>query len=171
VVGDGPHPGVVDRGDLESRLAADVRAVTAGSDRIGRLFASMHDVSNNDLDALLHVIVAETSGAPLTAGDMRERLGVTAPAVTYLVDRMIASGHVRRETDPRDRRKVLLRYSEHGREVAGRFFGPLGGHMHTSMAEIPDEDLIAAHRVLVAVLHAMETYRAELAVHIDVSET
>ncbi len=131
----------------------------------------MHNVSNNDLDALLHVIVAETSGAPLTAGDMRERLGVTAPAVTYLVDRMIASGHIRRETDPRDRRKVLLRYSEHGREVAGRFFGPLGGHMHTSMAEIPDADLIAAHRVLVAVLHAIETYRAELAVHIDVSET
>ncbi len=171
MVGDGPHPGVLDRGDLESRLAADVRAVTAGSDRIGRLFASMHNVSNNDLDALLHVIVAETSGAPLTAGDMRERLGVTAPAVTYLVDRMIASGHIRRETDPTDRRKVLLRYSEHGREVAGRFFGPLGELMHTSMAEIPDEDLIAAHRVLVAVLHAMETYRAELAVHIDVSET
>ena len=131
MVGDGPHPGVVDRGELESRLAADVRAVTAGSDRIGRLFASMHNVSNNDLDALLHVIVAETSGAPLTAGDMRERLGVTAPAVTYLVDRMIASGHIRRETDPRIRCKVLLRYSEHGREVAGRFFGPLGGHMHT----------------------------------------
>jgi hypothetical protein len=31
------------------------------------------------------------------------------------------------------------------------------------MAEIPDDDLIAAHRVLVAVLYAMETYRAELA--------
>jgi hypothetical protein len=31
------------------------------------------------------------------------------------------------------------------------------------MAEISDEDLTAAHRVLVAVLRAMETYRAELA--------
>jgi len=135
------------------------------------MFASMHNVSNNDLDALLHVIVAETSGAPLTAGDMRERLGVTAPAVTYLVDRMIASGHIRREADPEDRRKVILRYSEHGREVAGRFFGPLGGHMHAAMAQFPDEDLVAAHRVLVAVLGAMETYRSELAKDIDVTET
>src|SRR3954467_804163 len=64
VVGDGPHR-VVDRGELESRLPAGVRAGTAGSGRIGRLFASMHNVSNNDLDALLHVILAETSGAPL----------------------------------------------------------------------------------------------------------
>ena len=115
----------------------------------------MHHISNNDLDALLHVIVAETAGAPLTAGDMRQRLGVSAPAVTYVIDRMIASGHIRRETDPLDRRKVILRYSDHGLQVARRFFGPLGGHMRASMADLPDEDLIAAHRVLDAVSNAM----------------
>ena len=141
MVDDDPHPRAVDRGELESRLAADVRAVTAGSDRIGRIFANMHHISNNDLDALLHVIVAETAGAPLTAGDMRQRLGVSAPAVTYVIDRMIASGHIRRETDPLDRRKVILRYSDHGLQVARQFFGPLGGHMHDSMADLPDEDL------------------------------
>ena len=171
MVDDDPHPHAVDRGELESRLAADVRAVTAGSDRIGRIFANMHHISNNDLDALLHVIVAETAGAPLTAGDMRQRLGVSAPAVTYVIDRMISSGHIRRETDPLDRRKVILRYSDHGLQVARRFFGPLGGHMRTSMADLPDQDLIAAHRVLDAVSNAMQMYRAELADNIDVSET
>jgi DNA-binding MarR family transcriptional regulator len=167
----GSSTGAVDRGELESRLAADVRALNAGSDRIGRVFASLHDVSNNDLDALLHVIVAETAGSPLTSGDMRERLGVSAPAITYVVDRMIASGHIRRETDPTDRRKVILRYSEHGLQVARRFFGPLGAHMHTAMSNLSDDDLLAAHRVLAAVSDAMETYRAELATHIDVSDT
>lgn len=171
MVDDGPHPRTVDRGELESRLAADIRAVTADSDRLGRIFAHMHHISNNDLDALLHVIVAETAGAPLTAGDMRQRLGVSAPAVTYVIDRMIASGHIRRETDPADRRKVILRYSDHGLQVARHFFGPLGGHMHAAMAEIPDEDLVAAHRVLAALSHAMHVYRAELAINIDVSET
>ncbi len=145
--------------------------MTADSDRLGRIFAHMHHISNNDLDALLHVIVAEWAGAPLTAGDMRERLGVSAPAVTYVIDRMIASGHIRRETDPADRRKVILRYSDHGLQVARQFFGPLGGHMHAAMAEFPDQDLIAARRVLAALSHAMGVYRAELAVNIDVSET
>ncbi len=166
-----PSTRTVDRRELESRLAADVRAVNADSDRIGRVFASQHDVSNNDLDALLHVIVAETAGSPLTSGDMGERLGVSAPAVTYVVDRMIASGHIRRESDPADRRKVILRYSQHGLEVARRFFGPLGAHMHTALSDLPDDDLEAAHRVLAAVSRAMETYRAELAARIDVSDT
>jgi DNA-binding MarR family transcriptional regulator len=171
VVDEGTHPRTVDRGELESRLARNIRAVTAGSDRIGRIFANMHHISNNDLDALLHVIVAETAGAPLTAGDMRRRLGVSAPAVTYVIDRMIASGHIRRETDPGDRRKVILRYSDHGLQVARRFFGPLGEHLHAAMADLPDEDLAAAHRVLDAVSHAMALYRRDLADHIDVSET
>ena len=171
MVGDVPQSRIVDRGELESRLAADIRAITAGSDRLGRIFANMHHISNNDLDALLHVIVAESAGAPLTAGDMRQRLGVSAPAVTYVIDRMIASGHIRRETDPADRRKVILRYSDHGLQVARQFFGPLGGHMQAAMAAFPDQDLVAARRVLAALSHAMEVYRAELAVNIDVSET
>ena len=43
--------------------------------------------------------------------------------------------------------------------------------MRASMADLPDEDLIAAHRVLDAVSNAIDVYRAELADHIDVSET
>lgn len=171
MTGDGAPPGAVERAELVSRLAADVRAINAQSDRIGRIFASLHNVSNNDLDALLHVIVAETQGSPLTSGDMRDRLGVSAPAVTYVVDRMIASGHIRREADPADRRKVILRYSEHGLQVARQFFQPVGVHMRTALEDFSDEDLVGAHRVMTAISQAMETYRPELAGHIDVSET
>jgi hypothetical protein len=39
-----------------------------------------HDVAANDFRALLHIMVAETSGAPLTAGDLRQRMGVSGPA-------------------------------------------------------------------------------------------
>ena len=70
-------------------------------------------------------MVAETSGAPLTAGELRQRMGVSGAAITYLVERMIASGHVRRESDPADRRKVILRVADHGLQVARGFFTPL----------------------------------------------
>jgi DNA-binding MarR family transcriptional regulator len=103
-----------DRAALESQIAADVRAMTAESDDIGRHFANRHELSANDFRALLHVMVAETSGSPLTAGELRARMGMSGAAITYLVERMIVSGHFRRESDPADRRKVLLRVADDG---------------------------------------------------------
>lgn len=147
------------RDELERAISTDMRVFSASSDRITRVFAGQHDISNNDLDALLHVIVADTAGAPLTSGELRERLGVTAASVTYLVDRMIESGHLRREAHPADRRKVILRYSDHGLEVARSYFGPLAALNSESMATLPDEDLAAAHRVFTALIEAMTAFR------------
>jgi DNA-binding MarR family transcriptional regulator len=150
------------RSALESVIAADVRAMTAESDQIGRHFAGRHEVAANDFRALLYIMVAEAAGAPLTAGDLRRRMGVSGAAITYLVERMIASGHVRRESDPADRRKVLLRVADHGMDVARGFFTPLAEHTRRALADIPDEDLAAAHRTFAAVIDAMRAFRAEL---------
>ncbi|MBP1818828.1 winged helix-turn-helix transcriptional regulator [Mycobacterium sp. OAE908] len=150
------------RGALESVIAADVRAMTAESDQIGRHFAGRHEVAANDFRALLHIMVAEAAGAPLTAGDLRHQMGVSGAAITYLVERMIASGHVRRESDPDDRRKVILRVADHGMDVARGFFTPLAEHTRRALAGIPDADLAAAHRTFTAVIDAMRAFRAEL---------
>ena len=150
------------RNALESVIAADVRAMTAESDQIGRHFAGRHEVAANDFRALLYIMVAEAAGVPLTAGDLRHRMGVSGAAITYLVERMIASGHVRRESDPADRRKVLLRVADHGMDVARGFFTPLAEHTRRALADIPDEDLAAAHRTFAAVIDAMRAFRAEL---------
>ena len=66
-----------------------MRAVTAQSDRLGRYFARQNGVSGNDFHALLHVMVAETAGTPLTMAQLRQRMDVSPAAITYLVDRMI----------------------------------------------------------------------------------
>lgn len=151
-----------DRTALEALIAADVRALSAESDQIGRVFAGLHDVAANDFRALLHIMVAETAGSPLTAGELRARMGVSGAAITYLVERMIDSGHIRRDFDPDDRRKVLLRYADHGMTVARAFFTPLAGHTHDAMAGLPDDDLVAAHRTFTALIDAMRAFRAEL---------
>jgi DNA-binding MarR family transcriptional regulator len=107
-------------------------------------------------------MVAETAGSPLTAGELRKRMGMSGAAITYLVERMIASGHVRRGTDPADRRKVILRYADHGMTVARAFFTPLAEHTRRALTDLPDEDLAAAHRTFAALIEAMRTFRAEL---------
>jgi DNA-binding MarR family transcriptional regulator len=139
-------------------MSADMRAVTAQSDRVGRYFARQHDVSGNDFHALLHVMVAETAGTPLTMAQLRQRMDVSPAAITYLVDRMIDAGHIRRESDPADRRKALLRYEASGMELAHDFFNPLGVNLRAALAELPDEDLAAAHRVFSAMVAAMSVF-------------
>jgi DNA-binding MarR family transcriptional regulator len=152
-----------ERAALESQITADLRILTAESDQIGRIFAVAHEVRPTDFRALLHVMVAETVGRPITSGELRRQMGLSGAAITYLVDRMMASGHITRQSDPADRRKVILRYSESGLDTARAFFAPLGLHAHTAMADLPDADLSAAHRVFTALIEAMRRYQGELA--------
>ncbi len=151
-----------DRGALESRMAADVRALTAESDEIGRVFAARHDVAANDFRALLHVMVAETAGTPLTAGDLRRQMGLSAAAITYLVERMMASGHFLRESDPSDRRKVILRVADQGMTVAREFFTPLAEQTRGALTEFSDDELDIGHRVFTALIEAMRAFRRDL---------
>jgi DNA-binding MarR family transcriptional regulator len=151
------------RAELERELSADMRAITAQSDRIGRHFARTNEVGSSDFHALLHIMVSETAGTPLTLAQLRQRMDVSPAAITYLVDRMIDAGHIRREPDPEDRRKWLLRYEESGMTLAHAFFRPLGIHLSKAMADLSDRDLLAAHRVFTAMIAAMATFEDELA--------
>jgi DNA-binding MarR family transcriptional regulator len=151
-----------DRVRLEALIAADARALTAESDQMGRVFAAAHRLGTSDFRALLHILVAETSGAPLTSGELRQKMGLSAAAITYLVERMINSGHIRRDTHAEDRRKVILRYSDPGLDTARSFFTPLGVHTRAALDELPDADLAAAHRVFTALISAMRHFQGEL---------
>lgn len=151
-----------DRAALEALIAADVRALTAESDQIGHSFAARHALTANDFRALLHVTVAENADEPLTAGELRKRMGMSGAAITYLVERMIASGHLLRDSDPADRRKVMLRVADQGVAVARDFFTPLAEHTHDALADLPVGDLAAAHFVLESLIEAMGAFRARL---------
>ncbi len=147
---------------LEWLISADLREVSTESDQIGRLFAASHDLRPNDFRALLHIMVAETAGLPMTSGDLSHRMGLSGSAITYLVDRLIDAGHIRRDSHPDDRRKVVLRHGDSAVATARSFFSPLGEHTHLALADLPDSDLEAAHRVLAGLIVAMRGFREEL---------
>ena len=46
--------------------------------------------------------------------------------------------------------------------VARGFFTPLAEHTRRALADLPDEDLAAAHRTFTAVVDAMRAFRGEL---------
>ncbi len=143
-------------------IVADVQALSAESDRLGRTFSALHELSPNDFHALLHVMVAEAEGTPVTQRELSQRIDVTGAAITYLVDRMVKSGHLRREPHATDRRKVVLRYAQHGNEVARAFFTPLAAHTEDALRDFTVTDLETAHRVMAAIVEAMQAFRAGL---------
>jgi DNA-binding MarR family transcriptional regulator len=62
------------------------------------------------LDELWH-----EDGQPM--GVLAARIGVEVPTLVRTVTRMESSGLVRREGDPADRRRVIVRLTERGREL------------------------------------------------------
>jgi hypothetical protein len=46
--------------------------------------------------------------------------------------------------------------------LSREFFGPLGAHLHSEVAEMSDDDLRAAHRVLTAMTIAMSAFEDDL---------
>lgn len=156
------RPSPPGRDAVEALLVSDVQALSAESDELGRVFCARHGLSANDFRALLHVMVAEGDGAPLTQSQLGQRVGVSGAAITYLVDRMVESGHLTRAAHPSDRRKVLLRYADHGSAVARQFFTPLGRHAETAMDEFTAAELTIAHRVLTALIGSMRAFNDEL---------
>ena len=150
------------RDALEALISADLREISTESDQIGQRFATSHRLRPNDFRALMYIMVAESAGRPMTSGDLSQRMGLSGSAITYLVDRLIDSGHIRRDSDPDDRRKVVLRHGESGLATARSFFSPLGAHTRVALEELSDADLVAAHRVLGAVIHAVQQFQGEL---------
>jgi DNA-binding MarR family transcriptional regulator len=157
----GEHEG--DRAALESLLSADLRALTAQSDQIGRFFADLHQLSATEFHALLHIMVGETSGTPLTAGHLQQRMGLTNGGITYLVRRMSTAGHIRQDPDLSDRRKKILRYEHKGMELARSFFVHLGAANRAALARFNEEQLTTAHEVMSTLSDAMDHFRSQLA--------
>lgn len=156
-------PPVSQRGELERTIGADMRSLLSESDWIARVFAEQNNISANEFRALLFVMIAETEGIRLTAGELRKQMGLSGAAITYLVERMVENGHLGREADPKDRRKVILRYGDHGMALARTFFMVLAEHIHRDMAELSDADLETVHRAFLVLVMAMQNFRAEIA--------
>jgi DNA-binding MarR family transcriptional regulator len=60
-----------------------------------------------------------------TAGELAEATGLTTGAITGVIDRLEAAGFVRREDDPNDRRRVIIRVVPKRFRDVTRLFEPL----------------------------------------------
>jgi DNA-binding MarR family transcriptional regulator len=76
-----------------------------------------------------------TRAGAVTAGELAQLTGLSPGAVTGLVDRLEAAGHVRRDRDPGDRRRVVVVPAATGRPDLSGIFADLT----TAMGSFADD--------------------------------
>jgi DNA-binding MarR family transcriptional regulator len=91
-----------------------LRAMTGQSIVLSEAIARRVGLSSTDLE----VLGAIEQDGPLTAGQLGELTGLSAAAVTGLIDRLERAGVARRRTDARDRRRVLVEVGPGAARVA-----------------------------------------------------
>ncbi len=77
----------------------------------------------------------------MTAGELAGLTGLTTGAITGVIDRLEAAGFVRREDDPNDRRRVIVRATPRPPCAVGRLFEPLATAMAKVCARYSDREL------------------------------
>jgi DNA-binding MarR family transcriptional regulator len=147
------------RSALEQDVEALIRRLTVESQKLAHAFADRHGMHATDFEALVHVMDAEGRGAPLTPGDLSIALGLTSGSTTSVIDRLERHGHVRRDRDDTDRRKVHLRYAEAGMALALEFFGPLRGRGNEVVADFSDDELDSVRRFLTEMSDTIAAHR------------
>jgi DNA-binding MarR family transcriptional regulator len=109
-----------ERDALLTGLTRELRRVSGQSVLFSHAVADRLGMHPTDLECL--GFLAEEG--PVPAGRLAELTGLTTGAVTRMIDRLERAGYVRREADPRDRRRVIVRaLPERAREIAPLFEG------------------------------------------------
>ena len=151
--------------ELDEERAALVRDLfelnSQGHDRAMGLVGPMPlppDLTMQQVRVLGHV----TKDPGIAGHELGDRLGVSAPTASGLIDRLVEKGLITRVDDPSDRRVRRLHPTELGLDVIremdsmfGRVLGMLIQHMSL-------DDLELLRRGSLAMLDALERAQAEL---------
>ncbi len=151
------------RAEIVDDLLDAMRQFTVESDVFVDVFARAHGLGRNDLNAIMWISEGTRSGHPMTAGELATRLGLGAPATTGLVDRLENAGHVRRDRDPLDRRKVTIVMQPPALEVASEFFVPLGRLMSRALEGTSQEEMRQATAIVRRLITAVTEARDQAA--------
>jgi DNA-binding MarR family transcriptional regulator len=117
-----------DRAALLAGVLREVRRMTGQSVLISQAVAERFGLASSDLECL---DLALLSGGA-TAGDFARATGLTTGAITGVIDRLERAGYVRRERDPGDRRKVIVR----ARPAMTRRIAPLYDSLQREMTTL-----------------------------------
>ena len=130
--------GPPERTELEVAFATAMRRTGSLMQLMGQAAADRIGINSTDLNCLN---ILSFSGH-MTAGELAKATGLTTASITGVIDRLEEVGFVRRERDPHDRRRVVVRLSldKAVSEVAS-VFAPMLRDWREMAARYSDDEL------------------------------
>jgi DNA-binding MarR family transcriptional regulator len=133
------------------RRAYDPVEVARAARRLDLALAEMHidvarrmDMTQTELLAVAHLAVDEH----LSPTDLARRLHLRSGAITALLDRLTAHGHIVREPHPSDRRRLVVSLTPSGRREAMRHLGPMVASVVAMVKRLPPTDRATVGRFI-----------------------
>lgn len=127
----------VSRQGLEEALVREMPWYVSSAVRFQMAVADQLEMPVADV----HAIGALLEVGPTGVRRLAELMGMTTGVATRLVDRLERGGFVRREPDPDDRRRVVLRAVPERVEAVAHYYEPMGERWRRQLADYTDDDL------------------------------
>ncbi|WP_427134671.1 MarR family winged helix-turn-helix transcriptional regulator [Pseudarthrobacter sp. S9] len=108
-------------------------------------------MGETDLLALRYLLRAEAGGERVGPKDLSRILGITTASTTSLIDRLVASGHVRRDPHPTDRRSLVIVPTV----VTDSAVRATLGDLHRRMMAVAEELSVEDARIVIKFLRRM----------------
>ncbi len=146
---------------MSERPAPEVRPVTALVRRVLQLteradfeMAEALGLSRGDFNAMSHLMGSKTMGP----GELAHRLHMSSASATVLVDRLESMGHVVRQPDPVDRRRLVVEPTPAAQRSAWAVLMPLISAVDAALDGVSARDQKVIEAYLERVVAAYETY-------------
>jgi DNA-binding MarR family transcriptional regulator len=146
---------VVDRTKTAEDIVNGFRAVNRATDRQMLPMLVELGLTMAQFKALIAVMSAGPEGISVT--ELSHELSVGQPSASLIVDQIEKAGYAARVTDVADRRRVLVRGTDHGMEVTAELRGGRASVFREWLAQVSDEDaesLARGFRALAAIVQA-----------------
>ena len=137
--------------DYSAAVLKSLRDYRTAETAVRRSTRDSMGMGETDILALRYLLRVQASGKSVVPKDISQFLGITSASTTSLIDRLVASGQVRREAHPTDRRSVVVVPTvESDREVRLTL-----GNMHREMMAVAEGLSAEEARVVVEFLTRM----------------
>jgi DNA-binding MarR family transcriptional regulator len=136
----GPSAEITIPGLLGAALRAYASAMGTGLDRAGF----------QDMPRTGYRVVGRLARGSSSLQDIASELAMSKQAAGQLVDALVAKGYCTRMADPEDRRRVVLRLTDHGCGAARAIRDAIIAVDQTLADQVSRQDLAATRRVLTA---------------------
>lgn len=104
------------------------------------------EITMAQLKVLLHLHVA----GPLSNGKLAERLHISHPTASHLVEKLVQNGLAERSEQSNDRRTTLVLLTEHGQSLLQSLLQGRHGRLRDWLLQLDEQDLVALRQGLSA---------------------